>query len=69
MSIRTLDQIQREGLEVLVKKLGPDDAIRFLQIYENGRGDWTNDRKTILEHDPETIIRSIMAKRKKSPAP
>ena len=69
MSTRTLDQIQKEGLEVLVKKLGPDDAIRFLQIYETGRGDWTKDRKTILEHDPEKIIRSIMAKRKKAPAP
>jgi hypothetical protein len=46
------------------KTPGPDDAIRVLQIYENGRGDWTKDRKTILEQDPETIIRSIMAKRK-----
>ena len=33
MSARTLHQIQQEGLDVLVEKLGPDDAIRFLQIY------------------------------------
>lgn len=69
MSTRTLHQIQQEGLEVLVEKLGPDDAIRFLQIYETGSGDWTQDRKKILEKDPDKIIRSIMARRKKSYGP
>ena len=69
MSTRTLHQIQQEGLEVLVEKLGPDDAIRFLQIYETGSGDWTHDRKKILDTDPDTIIKSIMARRKKVPAP
>ena len=68
MSARTLHQIQQEGLDVLVEKLGPDDAIRFLQIYETGSGDWTKDRKKILENDPDKIIKSIMARRKKVPA-
>ncbi|MGD0081215.1 MAG: hypothetical protein ABSB80_11295 [Methanoregula sp.] len=69
MSARTLHQIQQEGLEVLVDKLGPDDAIRFLQIYEPGSGDWTKDRKKYLENDPDKIIKSIMERRKKVPAP
>jgi len=69
MSARTLHQIQQEGLDVLVEKLGPDDAIRFLQIYETGSGDWTKDRKKILEKDPDKIIKSIMARRKKVQAP
>lgn len=69
MSARTLHQIQQEGLDVLVEKLGPDDAIRFLQIYETGSGDWTKDRKKILEKDPDTIIKSILERRKKVPAP
>jgi len=30
MKFKTLHQIQQEGLDVLVEKLGPDDAIRFL---------------------------------------
>jgi len=30
MSVKTLHQIQQEGLDVLVEKPGPDDAIRFL---------------------------------------
>jgi len=69
MSAKTLHQIQQEGLEVLVEKLGPDDAIRFLQIYEAGSGDWTKDRKKYLEKDPEKVIKSIMERRKKAPAP
>ena len=69
MSAKTLHQVQQEGLDVLVEKLGPDDAIRVLQIYETGSGDWTKDRKKILEKDPDKIIKSIMEKRKKVPAP
>ncbi len=64
MTIKTLHQIQQEGLEVLVEKLGPDDAIRFLQIHETGSGDWTENRKKYLEKDPEKVIQSIMKRRK-----
>ena len=69
MSARTLHQIQQEGLDVLVEKLGPDDAIRFLQIYEPGSGDWTKDRKKYLENDPDKIIKHIMERRKTVPVP
>ncbi|MDO8842069.1 hypothetical protein [Methanocalculus sp.] len=65
MSAKTLQQIQREGLDVLVERLGPDDAIRFLQIYEPGTGNWTKDRRAILENDPDSIIRNILERRKK----
>jgi len=69
MSVKTLHQIQQEGLDILVEKLGPDDTIRFLQIYEQGSGDWTKDRKKYLEKDPDKLIKSIMERRKKLPAP
>ncbi|MCX6683134.1 MAG: hypothetical protein NTZ37_00145 [Methanoregula sp.] len=67
MKFKTLHQIQQEGLDVLVDKLGPDDAIRFLQIYESGSGDWTKDRKKYLAKDPDKIIKHIMERRKKVP--
>ena len=69
MCIKTLHQIQQEGLDVLVEKLGPDDAIRFLQIYEPGSGDWTKDRKKYLDTDPDKILTRIMERRKKLPVP
>jgi hypothetical protein len=67
MSGKTLLQIQQEGLEVLVDKLGPADAIRFLQIYDMGSGDWTKDREKFLEKDPAILIKNIMERRKKVP--
>jgi hypothetical protein len=67
MSVKTLHQIQQEGLDVLVEKLGAVDTIRFLQIYEPGSGDWTKDRKKYLDTDPDKILNSIMERRKKVP--
>ena len=67
MSIKKLCQIEQEGLNVLFGKPGPDDAIRFLQIYEQGTGDWTKDRKKYLEKDPEKLIKNINERRKKQP--
>jgi len=67
MSVKTLHQVQQEGFDVLVDKLGPADAIRFLQIYDMGNGDWTKDRKKYLETDPDQIVKNIMERRKKTP--
>lgn len=64
MSVKPLHQIQQEGLDVLVDTLGMADAIRFLQIYDMGSGDWTEDRKKILERDPESLLLHIMQRRK-----
>ena len=69
MKFKTLHQIQQEGLDVLVEKLGPDDAIRFLHIYEPGSGDWTKYRKKYLENDPDKIIKHIKERRKTVPVP
>jgi len=66
MSTKTLHQTRQEGLNILVRETRPDDAIRFLNIYEPGSGDWTKDRKNLLEKDPDKIVKSIMARRKKS---
>ena len=67
MNVKTLHQVQQEGFDVLVDKLGPTDAIRFLQIYDMGSGDWTKDRKKYLETDPDEIVKNIMERRKQTP--
>jgi hypothetical protein len=69
MKMKTLQEIHTECMDALLKALGPVDTIRFLQIYETRSGDWTKDREKILEDDPDKIIKSIMARRKKVPAP
>lgn len=41
---RTLDDVRREGFEALLERLGRADMIRFLQQFETGRGDYSQER-------------------------
>ena len=34
MEAKTLNEIHKQGIDALVKVLGPVDAVRFLQIYD-----------------------------------
>lgn len=44
-----IEQIREEGIEALVKKLGPDGMIRFIQQFDSGKGDYTKDRHALLD--------------------
>jgi len=65
METKTLDEIRTRGFEVLVKNLGPADAIRFIQSYSHGSGDYTKERKQWLEKDFDKVIQGIKEQRKK----
>ena len=52
----TLYEIRTVGFEVLLRELGPAGALRFMQQYESGHGDYTRDRKKLL---PEKSVREI----------
>ena len=43
---RTLDDVRREGLKALRDRLGRADMIRFLQQFEPGSGDYSQDRQS-----------------------
>ena len=62
---RSTDEIRRQGIEALAVALGPVDAVRFLQIFELGKGDYTKDRAKLLDIEIDEIVREI-EKRKKS---
>jgi hypothetical protein len=47
MEAKTLNEIHKQGIDALVKVLGPVDTVRFLQIYDQGSGDYTEDEKTV----------------------
>ncbi|NCP88231.1 MAG: hypothetical protein CO094_13575 [Anaerolineae bacterium CG_4_9_14_3_um_filter_57_17] len=51
-------EIRTIGFEALLRELGPAGAIRFIQQYETGQGDYTRDRKKRL---PKKSIREIGA--------
>jgi hypothetical protein len=45
---KTLYEIRTIGFEALLRELGPAGAIRFLQQYETGQGDYTRNRHKFL---------------------
>jgi len=47
--LRTPSQIYREGFAVLRDHLGMADAIRFIQPFDLGRGDYTRERDGLFE--------------------
>ncbi|WFN35025.1 hypothetical protein L1S32_02595 [Methanogenium sp. S4BF] len=64
METKTLNEVRILGFELLVKNLGPADAVRFIQSYSHGKGDYTKNRKKWLETDFDTVVEGIMEKRK-----
>ena len=49
---RPLYEISRAGHAALVRELGVADAIRFLNQYTTGRGDYTAERSEWLGDEP-----------------
>jgi hypothetical protein len=65
---KTPHEIRTIGFEALLRKLGPAGAIRFLQQYETGRGDYSRDRHTFLPKlSVAEISRQIQRDRKSNP--
>ena len=52
----TLYEIRMIGFDALIRELGPAGAIRFIQQYESGYGDYTRNRKKLL---PKKSVREI----------
>lgn len=52
----TLYEIRTLGFDALLRELGPAGAIRFIQQYESGHGDYTHNRKKLL---PKKSVRDI----------
>lgn len=50
-------ELRRRGIEVLVRELGYADAMRFLQQFGSGRGDYTveRDRLALPQTDEELL--------------
>jgi len=60
----TLNDIQRTGLEILSRELGPVGMVRFLQMFETGEGDYSRQRHEWLgDQKVEDIVRRIREQR------
>lgn len=58
-SRRASPGVLREGFEALVERLGQTDALRFIEHYQSGRGDYTKERRQLF---PGETVPSLAAK-------
>lgn len=62
---KTQQEIIRQGYQALVNSLGVVDAIRFIQHFTPGQGDYTKDRQQWLgQASLEDILTSMRQRRK-----
>jgi len=62
-----LTRIRQQGLDVLTKELGAVATARFFRQFENGDGDYTEEREDILKDvSIDDIIASIAKRKNKS---
>ncbi|HOV15433.1 MAG TPA: hypothetical protein PK771_14190 [Spirochaetota bacterium] len=60
----TLEEVKIKGLDVLYNNLGNFDFIRFLQQYENGYGDFTEERENLQKkYNVNDLIKEIKDRR------
>lgn len=56
-------ELRKQGFAALVKALGWVNAVRFLQQYEMGEGDYTKERPTLLpDWDAEAVVKLAFRK-------
>ena len=61
---KTQQEIIRQGYQALVNSLGVVDAIRFIQHFSPGQGDYTKERHEWLDQTPlEDILTSMRQSR------
>ena len=57
---RTPKQLKSDGFAALVEKLGMADAIRYLQLFDPGTGDYTRERRQWLDRlTPNEVSRAV----------
>lgn len=62
---RTLNDIRTEGLAALRKRLGKAGMIRFLQQFDPGRDDYTQQRREWVDRTSLDDLRKTAQKRKR----
>ena len=61
----TPEQLRRLGIEALNNKLGPVATVRFLQLFDKGVGDYTQERRDLMKSlDVPKIVEEIRSKKK-----
>lgn len=65
---RNATQLVADGFAALVEKLGMADAIRYVQRYDQGEGDYTRERHQWLDRLTPEEVAALMAKAERRPS-
>ncbi len=68
IEVRSIEEIRKCGIAALAEALGPVDAVRFLQSFDLGRGDYTKERARVLGLELDNIVKEIEKRRKQEQA-
>lgn len=47
--LKNIDNIKKDGLEALSERLGPVGMVQFIRLLDSGNGDFTQERREILD--------------------
>jgi hypothetical protein len=59
---RTAAQLAADGFAAMVQSLGMADAVRYVQLYHQGAGDYTQERHEWLDGVSHDQIANLMAR-------
>ena len=59
---RNAAQLAADGFAAMVQKLGMADAVRYVQLYHQGAGDYTRERHEWLDELSHDQIANLMAR-------
>ena len=65
VTVKDLEKIRQEGLKALKEKLGPVGMIKFIQMYSDGEGDYTEERKEKLANLNEGDLQKYLMEKLK----
>ena len=60
VTVKDLEKIRQDSLKALREKLGPVGMIKFIQMYSDGEGDYTKERRKKLTNLEEEDLKKYL---------
>jgi hypothetical protein len=60
LNLKDLENLQEEGLKALSEKLGPIGMVNFIHLFDNGKGDYSKERRETLNTITEIDFKEFL---------
>ncbi len=54
LDLSNIEELRKEGLKALAERLGPIGMVNFIRLFNNGFGDYSTERQSLIENLSET---------------